>query len=446
MDPRNPSAPRAQWYGRQSPYLHAHPSYYFPYPSYPPYASFPYFPQPIGPYICYQRPPPSALAVRPLSLAMQGLPNVAAPPASALAETAPRQQTSPTVNAAPTEESKISHRKENGVYKCHKCERTYLSYPALYTHNKLKHPTPQLSSSTKTTNRGRPKKNGKDGEKPPDFEEIFRKGGRSGGPCDCLESFKEAHRVVCEKFEKYKELDTHPTFVELKKLAQDTALPKFAAPKRVNVKESFMAKRKKKCDEVFANYIAFMKERSNIQYCRTVIIFCLLYRECLNHLSDRLEQEKKNLPESVVMQEEGEEYCLRNNAEQMPDVCNDFMGRFLSEWRDAVSAEEMRELTFHFCNWVFFNGYSCSLVQVNAAGENRDAGERSQLESEDVARNMQNNEEEKVPSDNNGGERGNSKETAESVNRRSEHSSKGSQEKESQEQSDKRSPNDSKTL
>eukprot|EP00826_Nyctotherus_ovalis_P024028 TRINITY_DN1852_c0_g1_i11.p2 TRINITY_DN1852_c0_g1~~TRINITY_DN1852_c0_g1_i11.p2 ORF type:complete len:208 (+),score=80.15 TRINITY_DN1852_c0_g1_i11:423-1046(+) len=207
-----------------------------------------------------------------------------------------------------------------------------------------------------------------------------------------------------------------------------------------------MAKRKKKCDEVFANYIAFMKERSNIQYCRTVIIFCLLYRECLNHLSDRLEQEKKNLPESVVMQEEGEEYCLRNNAEQMPDVCNDFMGRFLSEWRDAVSAEEMRELTFHFCNWVFFNGYSCSLVQVNAAGENRDAGERSQLESEDVARNMQNNEEEKVPSDNNGGERGNSKETAESVNRRSEHSSKGSQEKESQEQSDKRSPNDSKTL
>lgn len=255
-----------------------------------------------------------------------------------------------------------------------------------------------------------------------------------------MESFREAHRVVSAKFEKYREVDSHPMFVELKKLVHAAALSGPVPPKRINVKETFMAKRKKKCDEVFANYIVFVKERSNKQYCKTAIIFCLLYRECLNQLSDRLEQEKKDLPETVVMHEAGEEYTLRNNAEQVPDVCNDFVGRFLNEWGDTVSAEEMRELTFHFCSWVFFNGYSCSLVQVNAGAE------RSQAEGEGAGRSMSNNEEEKAASDNNGGERGNSKETTESVNRRSEHSSKGSQRKELEDQPDKKSPNDSQTL
>lgn len=58
-----------------------------------------------------------------------------------------------------SETEKLSHKKENGVYRCNKCERTYLSYPALYTHNKLKHPSNQPNPTTKSTNRGRPKKN-----------------------------------------------------------------------------------------------------------------------------------------------------------------------------------------------------------------------------------------------------------------------------------------------
>jgi len=53
---------------------------------------------------------------------------------------------------------KISNKKTNGVYKCQKCERIYLSYPALYTHNKLKHADYQVNT-TRTSNRGRPKKN-----------------------------------------------------------------------------------------------------------------------------------------------------------------------------------------------------------------------------------------------------------------------------------------------
>ncbi len=45
------------------------------------------------------------------------------------------------------------------VYKCNKCERTYLSYPALYTHIKLKHPSLKQSQNQTRSNRGRPRKN-----------------------------------------------------------------------------------------------------------------------------------------------------------------------------------------------------------------------------------------------------------------------------------------------
>lgn len=45
------------------------------------------------------------------------------------------------------------------VYKCNRCHKSYLSYPALYTHTKLKHVHAKDSSSiTNGRMRGRPKK------------------------------------------------------------------------------------------------------------------------------------------------------------------------------------------------------------------------------------------------------------------------------------------------
>lgn len=45
------------------------------------------------------------------------------------------------------------------IYKCNKCSRSYLSYPALYTHTKLKHMyTGENASITNGRMRGRPRK------------------------------------------------------------------------------------------------------------------------------------------------------------------------------------------------------------------------------------------------------------------------------------------------
>ncbi|MDR3737354.1 MAG: hypothetical protein P4L10_17750 [Acidobacteriaceae bacterium] len=48
---------------------------------------------------------------------------------------------------------------EGRNYKCNQCERTYLSYPALYTHIKTKHSSQGETPLTSGRGRGRPKKN-----------------------------------------------------------------------------------------------------------------------------------------------------------------------------------------------------------------------------------------------------------------------------------------------
>eukprot|EP00826_Nyctotherus_ovalis_P031062 TRINITY_DN2479_c0_g1_i1.p3 TRINITY_DN2479_c0_g1~~TRINITY_DN2479_c0_g1_i1.p3 ORF type:complete len:171 (+),score=21.09 TRINITY_DN2479_c0_g1_i1:163-675(+) len=70
-----------------------------------------------------------------------------------------------TTNAKPKDLPRAAREKggrrsdDARTYKCNKCSRSYLSYPALYTHTKLKHMyTGENSSITNGRMRGRPRK------------------------------------------------------------------------------------------------------------------------------------------------------------------------------------------------------------------------------------------------------------------------------------------------
>ena len=103
-------------------------------------------------------PPLPIESVTPLQK-VQELPNESQKPQLAPTSVLPSVDPAPLIGNKPKiKTDKLPHKKENGIYKCNKCERTYLSYPALYTHNKLKH-QPNQTSVNKPTNRGRPKKN-----------------------------------------------------------------------------------------------------------------------------------------------------------------------------------------------------------------------------------------------------------------------------------------------
>ena len=55
----------------------------------------------------------------------------------------------------------------------------------------------------------------------------------------------------------------------------------------------------KTCDEVFAEYLNYVAIEENTDYCKKAVVFCLLYRECMNRNSKFLEEERKNLPHSL---------------------------------------------------------------------------------------------------------------------------------------------------
>lgn len=65
--------------------------------------------------------------------------------------------TDPIPNVQPSSD-KVSNKRKNAQFECEKCKRTYLSYPALYMHRKLKHTEPQVKAG-RISNRGRSKKN-----------------------------------------------------------------------------------------------------------------------------------------------------------------------------------------------------------------------------------------------------------------------------------------------
>ena len=84
-------------------------------------------------------------------------------------------------------------------FKCKYCEKTYLSYPALYTHMKQKHSKgpdgEQRNPPTSGRGRGRPRKNPYQ-RMDPRTEDFFKAPERDGGPVDPLCCFEEIYFTI----------------------------------------------------------------------------------------------------------------------------------------------------------------------------------------------------------------------------------------------------------
>lgn len=127
-----------------------------------------------------------------------------------------------------------------------------------------------------------------------------------------------------------------------------------------------------KCDETFADYLNDIARIVNKGFYKQMVKFVFLFRECLNHYGDRLNKTKQT--QGVVPQppekkiEEGEEYCLINNAEQAPEVSNEFVTVYLEKVNSGLEKLDAIEFTQNLCNWLYINGYTCSklsLIQSN---------------------------------------------------------------------------------
>ena len=60
------------------------------------------------------------------------------------------------------------------------------------------------------------------------------------------------------------------------------------------------------------------------------------------------------------------EFCVINNAEVAPEICNEFITIFLDARKETVGIDRIDavDYTRHFCHWLFINGHTCSKLSM----------------------------------------------------------------------------------
>jgi hypothetical protein len=111
-----------------------------------------------------------------------------------------------------------------------------------------------------------------------------------------------------------------------------------------------------KCDEVFAEYLLKVSKLAKNETFKKILKFVTLFRECLNII---------NFSKS---KEEGKEYSESYNAEDAPDISNEFVTEFLETENNVfeLNKEEAIDMTQNFCQWMYDNNYTCSKLSLVA--------------------------------------------------------------------------------
>ena len=122
--------------------------------------------------------------------------------------------------------------------------------------------------------------------------------------------------------------------------------------------EEFSKKNKneKTCDEVFYEYLATFKSKTNRKFFSLLIKFVLLFRECYDISKNRDLEEKKAVTDTI-------------SPEGLPDLCNEFYGEFMEPNNffgiyEPNEKSEIIEIIQHFCIWLFKNEYTKSKLSL----------------------------------------------------------------------------------
>ena len=267
------------------------------------------------------------------------------------------------INSKNESEEKRKRRTKNDnlgrTFICKLCGKSYLSYPALYTHCKQKHNTCNSSGR----GRGRPKKdNGESFSERLKYNPLdasyFLKDNRKGttnqedfeksifDAFNILYSENNYERNLSKDMNNYNNINQHPFLREFLLDKHD-----------VNIK---IDDEKEISDKVFMDYLNKMSLHVNPNYFTTLIIFVTLFREFVNIT----ELKKKNIKENNFNNDV--EYTSVNSAEDVPDLSNEFINEFLETDKKLFdfNKEDSIDLTQNFCHWMYENNFTSSKLTL----------------------------------------------------------------------------------
>ena len=235
------------------------------------------------------------------------------------------------------------HCEEGRKYKCDNCKKSYLSQPALLNHMFNKHPEIIKENKIIKRKRGRPKKfeiiqKIKEERNIKNYNSFFNNSKR----CIYQNEFmsKNYDNAVSIAFEIYTDYSNQKFFKYLKEPKQNPILRNL-----LNKHDLFFPI----CDDIFTEYLMYIHSLTNESYFIFVLKFILLFREYINL---KMKEEKKYFEK---------EYTSLENANYIPDFCNDFFSIYLSEnyfGYNNNDIEELIELIQHFCRWLLVKNYS----------------------------------------------------------------------------------------
>ena len=266
----------------------------------------------------------------------------------------------------PKRKSKNSLKGRNFV--CKICYKSYLSYPALYTHCKKIH---NKSNDISDRKRGRPKKY---------VEKLFKEKFQYN-PINLTYFLKEERTGITEIYDfpncineafniiydcsnkKIKERNFKKKIKEYDKIYEHPFLGKFLLSKHernINIENE-----KEICDNVFMHYLNKMSLNVNPNYFIKLIVFVTLFREFIN-ISKRIYLYNQNEEFNIFENE----YTANHSAEDIPFFCNDFINNFLDCENKLFNfdKQESIDLTQNFCNWIYDNDFTTlklSLIDKN---------------------------------------------------------------------------------
>ena len=246
---------------------------------------------------------------------------------------------------------------EGRTHECKLCNKSYLSYPALYTHYKLKHNTNNSSGR----GRGRPKKEQNENEVEkikynPINSTFFSKEERTGKVevskiNDCIDiAFSELYNEANKKRNELREMKYYDS------INFHPFLNKFKLDKH-NINQNVI------CGHIIADvvlieYLNKMSMFCNEQYYIKLIKFVTLFREHVNIFNANEDKNKYGVLE----------YTTIKDAEDVPDCSNEFITDFLhpegNETDFGFTKEESIDLTQNLCYWMYENNFTCSKLSL----------------------------------------------------------------------------------
>ncbi len=284
---------------------------------------------------------------------------------------------------------------EGRIHHCNLCERTYLSYAALYTHKKTKH-NPEYVAQQRRARRPEVSRSPQAPRLDPTTSDYFKSADKAGGPTAVIFGFEGAFNVLLRASKKYPGYEFHPLYGCLHKLhtqnlktinyerehqncTADLGKPPAplegggnndgvlrglilkndllgaplarASPSGDERSPQRVSQRAKCADEIFAEYLNAVACKVNRQWYRTMLLFVLCFRECYDAFGSR-------------QRGGGDDFCRRNGTDQAPETSNEFVTVYLEENRVGIGRQEAIELVQNMCCWLYVNGYTASKLSL----------------------------------------------------------------------------------